>query len=86
MLFPTYYLLPTCTAWRGRDVDESDDLGRDLVAEARAVEDAIMADPRLQMVEPHGRRQGAAESWAASVWPTPDMSSRSPSTVISTVR
>src|SRR5262245_49301203 len=62
-LLPTsYFLLPTSYfLLPGVGVDEADDLRGDLVAEARAVEDTIVTDPRLQMVQPHGRRQGAAE-------------------------
>ena len=67
--------------------DEVADLGIGLGLPAAAVEDAVMADLRLQVVRLLGSARGrCTESCAATVWPTAQISSRSPSTVISAVR
>ena len=62
--------------------DEVGDARRDLGAEARAVEDAVVADLGLHVVRARSSGMFGQSPCAASVWPTPEMSSFSPSTVI----
>ena len=67
--------------------DEVGDARRDLGAEARAVEHAVMADAASAGNAPCGRSGMLMHSsCAASVWPTPEMSSFSPSTVMQAAR
>ena len=59
--------------------DELADAGQDLAAPLAAVEDAVVAHRRLQVLHP------LHIVCAAMVWPGAEMSSNSPSTVISAV-
>ena len=62
--------------------DEIGDPRRDFGAEPRAVEDAVMADDLLQMIHFLVDGRFGVRSSAACVWPTPEMSSFSPSTAM----
>ena len=63
---------------------EGADARRHVAAEPGPVEDAVMADVLLLVMHLELRRADSTQrSWAASVWPIPEMSSFSPSTVMS---